>query len=192
LVILGLTLFAQDDQARREYFARDAQRNQLWQKGQYAQAVFILEEMSRNATWNKDRNLRINTLYNLACGYSVLGRKEDAVKTLRETVQLGFSNVQHVRTEKALDNTRNEPGFRELLAAMDRHARFWDSPAFSKPYSENLTEAEKIAGLSRFWSEVKCNFPFFDKLPISTGMRSTSPGFRRSVKPAIPPNTTAR
>jgi hypothetical protein len=33
------------------------------------------------------------------------------------------------------------------------------------PYKENLSEDEKIAGLSKFWSEAKFNFANFDLVP---------------------------
>ena len=40
----------------------------------------------------------------------------------------------------------------------------WDSPAWRVPYAEELSEDLKVAGLSRFWSEVKYNFGFPEKL----------------------------
>lgn len=49
-------------------------------------------------------------------------------------------------------------------AAAEREARLFDSPALASPYRENLSEDEKIAGLSKFWSEVKYNFVYVDKL----------------------------
>ncbi len=42
---------------------------------------------------------------------------------------------------------------------------FWNSPAQSTPYSENISDDEKIAGLSEFWSEVKYNFANLDLVP---------------------------
>lgn len=46
----------------------------------------------------------------------------------------------------------------------DFDARLFDSPALATPYRDNLSEDEKIAGLSKFWSEVKYNFVYVDKL----------------------------
>lgn len=165
LVGFGVAAFAQEDRVRADYFARDAVRRDLWQKKQYDQAVVILEEMSRNPAWSNIPELRLSTLYNLACGYSLLGRKQEAVKKLREVAELGATDAQHVRTDIDLDNIRNEPGYAEALAIIERRAKFWDSPAFSKPWTQNLSEDDRIAGLSRFWMEVKYNFPFFDKVP---------------------------
>ncbi|WP_020653987.1 S41 family peptidase [Massilia niastensis] len=43
-------------------------------------------------------------------------------------------------------------------------AKLFDSPALATPYRDNLSEDEKVAGLSKFWSEVKYNFVYVDKL----------------------------
>lgn len=42
---------------------------------------------------------------------------------------------------------------------------FWESPAMNTPFKPNLTNEEKIAGLSKFWSEAKYNFINFHLLP---------------------------
>lgn len=42
---------------------------------------------------------------------------------------------------------------------------FWDGPALKTPYSPNLSNEEKIAGLSKFWSEAKYNFINFNLVP---------------------------
>src|SRR5688572_15013027 len=41
----------------------------------------------------------------------------------------------------------------------------WKSPASKTPYRQDIPEAEKIAGLSKLWSEVKFNFANFDLVP---------------------------
>lgn len=43
-------------------------------------------------------------------------------------------------------------------------ARLWNSPALASAYRADISEEEKIAGLSKFWSEVKYNFVYVDKL----------------------------
>jgi len=44
-------------------------------------------------------------------------------------------------------------------------ATFWDSPVWKTAYRPDLPENEKIAGLSRFWLEVKYNFAWLERLP---------------------------
>lgn len=49
-------------------------------------------------------------------------------------------------------------------AADNNDAKLFDSPALASPYRENLSEDEKVAGLSKFWSEVKYNFVYVERL----------------------------
>ena len=44
-------------------------------------------------------------------------------------------------------------------------ADFWESPSIKTPYKENISNEEKIAGLSKFWSEAKYNFINFNLVP---------------------------
>ena len=49
-------------------------------------------------------------------------------------------------------------------SATTLEARLFNSPALAGAYKEDISEDEKIAGLSKFWSEVKYNFVYVDKL----------------------------
>ncbi|HMM80536.1 MAG TPA: S41 family peptidase [Pyrinomonadaceae bacterium] len=42
---------------------------------------------------------------------------------------------------------------------------FWETRALKTPYKADLSENEKIAGISKFWSEAKYNFVNFDLVP---------------------------
>lgn len=42
---------------------------------------------------------------------------------------------------------------------------FWESPAMKTPYQTNISDQEKMAGLSKFWSEAKYNFVNFQLVP---------------------------
>ena len=66
--------------------------------------------------------------------------------------------------EKAFDGLRADPEFAKILSGFRVFDSLWDSPALKTPYQENLSDAEKVAGLSKFWSEVKYNFGFPEKL----------------------------
>ena len=41
----------------------------------------------------------------------------------------------------------------------------FNADALQTPYAPNISEAEKVAGLSKLWSEAKYNFVFFDQVP---------------------------
>ena len=42
---------------------------------------------------------------------------------------------------------------------------FWESPVIKTKFSQNISDTEKIAGLSKFWSEAKYNFINFHLVP---------------------------
>jgi C-terminal processing protease CtpA/Prc len=51
-------------------------------------------------------------------------------------------------------------------AAQDAAQRSpWGSTALETPYREDISAAEKVAGLAKVWSEVKFNFANFDQVP---------------------------
>lgn len=41
----------------------------------------------------------------------------------------------------------------------------WESDVWKSTYRPNLSDEEKVAGLSRFWAEVKFDFAYFDNVP---------------------------
>jgi len=52
--------------------------------------------------------------YNIACLYSVTGKKELALEHLKKSIDRGFMDFSWMDRDKDLDNIRNEPGFRAL------------------------------------------------------------------------------
>ncbi|HKI34932.1 MAG TPA: hypothetical protein VKA46_23955 [Gemmataceae bacterium] len=53
--------------------------------------------------------------YNLACSYALLKRNEQALKTLRHAVELGYRDFRYMREDRDLDSLRHDPRFRQLL-----------------------------------------------------------------------------
>jgi Flp pilus assembly protein TadD len=53
--------------------------------------------------------------YNLACSYALLKRNEQALKTLRRAVELGYRDFRYMREDRDLDSVRHDPRFRQLL-----------------------------------------------------------------------------
>ena len=62
---------------------------------------------------------------------------------------------------------RDRPEFKALVARLQREAALWkDSPALATPFKPVLGEEEKVAGLSKIWSEARFNFPFFGRIDV--------------------------
>jgi tetratricopeptide (TPR) repeat protein len=53
--------------------------------------------------------------YNLACSYALLKRADQALKTLRRAIELGYRDFRYMREDRDLDAIRHDPRFRQLL-----------------------------------------------------------------------------
>lgn len=54
--------------------------------------------------------------YNLACGYSLSGKKAEAIAELEKTIALGWYDWAHIEKDTDLDPIRNEEGFKKAIA----------------------------------------------------------------------------
>jgi tetratricopeptide (TPR) repeat protein len=85
------------------------QGNNLTLKGRYAEGLAIDKRLVQ---------LRPNDAlahYNLACSYALLNRPEQAIKTLRRAIELGYRDFRYLREDRDLDSIRHDPRFRQLL-----------------------------------------------------------------------------
>jgi serine/threonine protein kinase/Flp pilus assembly protein TadD len=56
-----------------------------------------------------------NTLYNAACTYGVLGRKAEALETLKKAVAAGYGNLNWAARDSDLDCLHDNPEFQKLV-----------------------------------------------------------------------------
>lgn len=83
--------------------------NNLTLKGRYAQGLHIDKRLVL---------LRPNdplAHYNLACSYALMKRPDQAIKTLRQAIELGYRDFRYMRDDHDLDSIRHDPRFRQLL-----------------------------------------------------------------------------
>ena len=83
--------------------------NNLTLKGHYTQGLVIDKQLVV---------LRPNdplAHYNLACSYALLKRPDQALKTLRRAVELGYRDFRYMREDRDLDSIRHDARFRQLL-----------------------------------------------------------------------------
>jgi tetratricopeptide (TPR) repeat protein len=86
-----------------------AHGNNLTLKGRYAEGLQIDKRLVQ---------LRPNdplSHYNLACSFALLKRPDQAIKTLRRAVELGYRDFRYMREDRDLDTIRHDPRFRQLL-----------------------------------------------------------------------------
>jgi len=163
------TLLCSGEEAFRNYYERqNAEANKLYAQKEYGKAIAVLEDLRRRPELQQSEDELLNVLYNLACDYSLSGSKDKAIETLRaaaRTESLTSASVEH---DSDFDNIRRDPAFQQLVKELQANERpyqlLWNSRVWKTPFSEDLPEKEKVAGLSRLWSEAKYNFAFFDRL----------------------------
>ncbi len=174
LLLFAVCLFqtrAQDDECSfGKRLTKDmVEAQQLYDQKQYAKSAALLEQLRSDPNLSHSDNKGVGLLYNLACDYSLLGEKDKALKALGDAVAAGLTNADQMRDDTDLANIREEPEYKKLFAVVESRSKaqaaFWDGPSLNTKYADNLTEDEKIAGLSRLWSEAKYNFVYFDRLP---------------------------
>jgi tetratricopeptide (TPR) repeat protein len=83
--------------------------NNLTLKGRYAQGLQIDKRLIQLRPTDPLAH------YNLACSYALLKRPEQALKTLRRAVELGYRDFRYLREDRDLDSIRHDPRFRQLL-----------------------------------------------------------------------------
>jgi len=56
-----------------------------------------------------------NVLYNAACTYGVLNRKQEALDTLKKAIECGYGNLEWIKQDPDLLLLRDDPEFRKLV-----------------------------------------------------------------------------
>jgi carboxyl-terminal processing protease len=109
---------------------------------------------------------RSNIYLDFAEAYALQGKTAEAIANLKKFSDLyqNPSVVKMLEQEKHFDSLRSDPGYQAILAHQRQFERLWDSGALNTPFRETLPDAEKLAGLSKFWSEIKYNFGYPEKL----------------------------
>jgi C-terminal processing protease CtpA/Prc len=104
----------------------------------------------------------------IASGYALLGQKESALNALDRMYINGSSSntAETLEQEPTLDAIKKEPRYLALIKKLKEEGSLWKNTALKTPYKANLSDAEKVAGLSLLWSQAKYNFVNFDHLDI--------------------------
>ncbi len=106
-------------------------------------------------------------LFDLAAVQSKLGQTRATVASLRQILAPEFEGIytKWIAEEPAFALARQDSAIKPILEKAATLDNVFNSKALGTPYQPNLSEAEKVAGLSKLWSEAKYNFAYFDHLP---------------------------
>ena len=136
-----------------------------YQNGEYNKAILILEGLIKHPKFIKLKKERISIYYDLACNHAFLKNKERALTCLEKAVEYGYADFSHIESDSALEGMREDERYIKIVTDLKREQRLWENSNFNTPYRVNISENEKIAGLSKLWSEIKYNFINFDLVP---------------------------
>ena len=122
--------------------------------------------------------------YNAACASALAGRKEAAFAQLRQAIGAGYTKADAIRADTDLASLHGDPRFDALLAdAAQRELatkRMWNNPAWKTPWQPALDEDQRVAGLSRLWSEAKAE-------PVTSVSTTPTTTTRIPGRPSSPP-----
>jgi tetratricopeptide (TPR) repeat protein len=62
-----------------------------------------------------DTEIGVISAYNVACGYALMGRKEEALDWLELCVRQGYEDFDHMRKDADLNSLREEKRYKKLL-----------------------------------------------------------------------------
>jgi C-terminal processing protease CtpA/Prc len=141
---------------------------ELYEKHAYAEAATVLTRLATDPQIFRFQDWP-ERLYDLACDQALAGQSAQALDTLKRTFDLGsgpYFSSRHLASDPDLASLQSDPQFQHLLARVVKDESLWtDNPAIATPYKRVLSDEEKIAGLSKIWSEARYNFPFFQRAP---------------------------
>jgi C-terminal processing protease CtpA/Prc len=107
--------------------------------------------------------------YNQACSLALNGEKDRSFTVLTQALADGFNNRDHMAVDSDLVSLHEDARWQQLLLRMDAARKAqdmrWGTAAFKTSYSENLSDADKVSGLSLLWAEARFGFANFWHVP---------------------------
>ncbi|HUO98223.1 MAG TPA: S41 family peptidase [Rhizomicrobium sp.] len=156
---LALTPTERFDQASKQAQA-------LFDARDYARAAAALKTIADDPTFAAQQDYP-DRFYALARASAALGKGDEAIAALTKAVDLGATPTsEEVTNEKEFASLKDDARFKQQVARIVKAEALWkDDPALATPYKPVLSEAEKVAGLSKLWAEARFDFAFFGRIP---------------------------
>ncbi|HTB24874.1 MAG TPA: S41 family peptidase [Puia sp.] len=105
----------------------------------------------------------------IAKAYAIDGQNDSSICYLEKMYEGGgVTNMyfQLIQQDSAFINLQSNPRFIKLGDKFKKQEDLYRGTAFKTPYKQELTDDEKIGGLTLLWSQAKYNFVYFDRLNI--------------------------
>lgn len=102
----------------------------------------------------------------MARAYSVANKKDEAFDALDKMYgQATYSSiVSYLDQDSTFMNIRSDARYPAFINKIKRSGDLYKNTALKTPYKPNITDEEKVAGLSLLWMQARNNFVYFDHL----------------------------
>src|SRR5262245_46642728 len=149
LVAFFTPAMAQDTRPTTQDAARTAEARGLYaqglrayEAGKHAEAIELYQ-----AAINKGLK-SAEAPYNIACCQALLGRTEDAFKSLALAIERGWRNVEHMKADADLTNLRGDAHWPELLksceTARDKYFQTLKEPELARDLLKRRDEDQRL------------------------------------------------
>ncbi|MBI5729830.1 MAG: hypothetical protein HY963_01715 [Ignavibacteriales bacterium] len=111
------------------------------------------------------RHRKFDVYYDLSIGNALLKNKNESILYLKKMCEedaSAASRASLIQKDSTFDFLRNEVGYKEVINKLIALGNIFENTNLLTSYSYNLSNDEKVAGLTIFWQEVKNNFVYFD------------------------------
>ncbi len=89
----------------------------------YTRAGFYKEGLEVDKKLSQMRPQDPVVFYNLACSYSLVGDLDQALKSLKKAIVLGYADFSYMDNDPDLENLRRDPRYKELRERIVRILR---------------------------------------------------------------------
>ena len=129
-------------------------------------AIDSAESQNLASDANRFRGRRFDYMFDVAVLELRLGNKEAFLNFLESSqTWVLIPSLKNYLTTPAFASVQDDPRFKAYLKLAELPAKMGRASVLATPYKDNISNAEKIAGLSMFWSEVKRSFVNFHNVP---------------------------
>ncbi len=126
----------------------------------------LLTDLSQRNPWLAARTA--NVWYDVALAAALRGDTATALDAVEKVFDTGGSPgyLRLFAQDSTFRRLRTSRRYRMVLARWQVDDRLWSDSAFAAPGSpDSLSAADRLAGLSLFWAEVRYNYPDLDTRP---------------------------
>jgi C-terminal processing protease CtpA/Prc len=167
VVATPLFVFAADIQKAEPQFAHTAAENEILGLKAAQKNDMTTAQLYFSKAYEIDPSMFTSARF-AAVIAAETGDVDAAFAWLERAYQAKMTNVNQIRNSKNFEKLHADPRWAPLVkkfeAAEQAEKEFWNGKQWTGSYKAKLSEDERVAGLSKVWSEIKFNFAFPEKL----------------------------